>query len=287
MKTDIYLICSIFLAFSLVLSLVSVSALTISSVTSSPAEVAPGQKVGLNLNVDNNFDSVISDITIKLNLENLPISPYGEGVEKTIDKINEDKGKEVEFEVFVSSDAKSQTYKIPVLITYKNDNQMITKNDFISLSVKAKPEIGVSSSDLLIKGQEKTVIVKIVNSGLENVKFLKIKILSPAGVRLLSSQEEYIGDLNSDDSDSAEFRMFVNKEAGSVIKLPVEVNYKDSTTKEHTENFDIGLKAYSEKEGIELGLIKKSNSGVYFGVIVLFVLLFIFYRVMKRKRRKE
>jgi len=276
-----------FIAVFLVILVTGVSALTISSVTSSPDKVAPGQRATLDLNIDNNFEDDATDVSVKLILDNLPIAPYGEGVEKTLDKINTDKGKEISFDVVVASDAKSQTYKIPVLITYKTNNIPVTKTDFVSLIVISKPEISVTTSDYLIKGKEKTLTVKIINSGLENVKFLSIKINPVSGITLLSSQKEYIGDLNSDDSDSAEFKIIAQESAASQINIPFEVTYTDSATKSYTENYNINLKVYSEKEAIQLGLTTQSNGLLYIGGMVIIILVFIFYRMLKRKRRKE
>jgi len=205
---------SIALAFILVLA-ISASALTISSVSSSPSEIAPGQRASISFNLENNFEDGATDISVKLNLDSLPIAPYGSGAERTIDRIKTEKSKGVEFEVSVSSTAQSQTYKIPVSISYKSNNQALTKTDFISLIVRSKPQIIALSSDILIKGRENTLNVKVINNGLENVKFLNVKMLPVSGIRMTSSNEAYIGDLNSDDSDTAEFKFFINNARAS------------------------------------------------------------------------
>ena len=47
------------------------------------------------------------------------------------------------------------------------------------------------------------------------------------------------------------------------------------------------VKVYTQEEALEAGLIKKSNSGMYLGIIITLVLIYVIYRQMKKRNRKK
>ncbi|MEK6820744.1 MAG: hypothetical protein AABX71_03470, partial [Nanoarchaeota archaeon] len=57
------------------------SALTITSVSSNPDEVQPGEKVSLSIEIENNLDIDVTDVVVSLNLngdvqKNIPAAPF-------------------------------------------------------------------------------------------------------------------------------------------------------------------------------------------------------------------
>jgi len=127
----------------------------------------------------------------------------------------------------------------------------------------------------------------ITNIGLTEAKYLNIKISETNGLKILGSKKVYIGNIESDDFDNAEFKVFIDKEAGSIINLPIELNYKDAVNEEYTEQISLKLKAYTVKEAIKLGLIKKNNTGIYAGIVVGLVIIWFVYRKIKKRRRSK
>ena len=269
-----------------------VSALTISSVSSNPTEVAPGEEVKLIIEIENNLGKDVKNVVVNLDLEeDSPFAPYKCSSQVIIEEIDDSDEEDVKFDLITNSDAKSGVYKIPVKISYMivdgNESKLESKG-LVSLIINAKPELYVSIEDgMLIKGRNNELIIKIVNSGLGDARLLSLKLGSVSGIKILGSDNTYIGNIDSDDFDTAEFDISINENIQSSISLPVEITYRNSRNEEITENMNLVLKIYSEEEAIELGLIKKNNSLIYVGIGVILILSYVIYRVQKKRKLKS
>ena len=290
----------------IILSFHLASALVISDVLTSPSTVQPGQTVTLSFNVENNAGDEINDVTIILLLNGftqtitgtsfqqvyaaVPLSPYQSSNIQTFDRIKEDKSENLEFELIVNSDADSGTYKIPVQMDYKIGNNKTTDVGVISVIVNAKPILSVSSENAgIVKSQVNDVTIKIVNSGLGDAKFLSVKIGAINGASIIGADSFYIGNINKDDFDTVKLSLSLNQNSQSIISIPLEITYKDSTTKEYIQAENVAVKAYTNQEAIKIGLIQKSNIGLYIGLVILVIVAYIVYRIIRGilKRRKN
>ena len=281
--------------FLLILSAAQISmpgadALTISSVDVSPEQIIPGGTAEITLNLENNFDRTLSNIEVYLDFssEKVPIAPYGSGAEMSIEEIKSDKSKTLIFSVIALSDAKPGVYKIPVMIKYTDNGTEVKKSSLISLSINSNPMLYITAEDsILIKGQGNTLSIKIVNNGLSDVKLLTIKLNEVIGINMLSQSEVYIGELSSDNFDSAEFKIFVSENAPGLLNMPVELRYRDAANNELKETKNLEINAYSKEEAISLGLIKRNNSLAIAITIAVLVIAFIIYRRIRKKRRQK
>jgi hypothetical protein len=180
-----------------IILLASVSALTISSVTTSPESVAPGQDFSLKVELENNLDDDISDVQVSLNLQNIPISPE-KTTEAFVEDIEEDDSEKISFSLSADASAEAGSYKIPVQFSYKIGNQTITKSTFVSVTVTGDANLQITSDSVLLENQKNKMQIQITNSGLGAAKFLSVQIGS-GNYDVLSSNTFYIGDLDSDD----------------------------------------------------------------------------------------
>jgi len=264
-----------------------VSALTIQNVDIEPTEIAPGEKVAVSLDIENNLGEDAEDVTISLDLTDVPFAPYLSSNEESFDDIKDDKNKEVNFKLIAESGAESGVYKIPVKISYTLDGEEKSKQGTISLIINAQPNISVVGESVLIKGENKELIIKVINSGLGEAKLLSLKLKNTIGLEVIGSNSAYIGDIDSDDFDTAEFKVRINENAPSSISLPVEINYRDSRNKEVTEIKNLVLRVYTEKQAVSLGLIKKSRTiSVIIGIVVLIILFFVYRKIKKALNKK-
>jgi hypothetical protein len=289
MKGKILTLIGIVLLISLACMSLS-SAVLIESVTTNPEEIAPGETSFIKLGIENNGKEDIEDVSVVLDLRQVPFAPYDSSSEFGIDEIRKDRLRFAEFEIIALNDAASGIYKIPVEIIYHDDdgNLQPVKRSLISITVSSKPIIGVSVEDgLLLKGKENELIVKVTNKGLSDAKFLEIEVGSSTYSNVLSSKSTYIGDIDSDDFDTAKFKIFFRKNSPSTIRLPVTVLYKDSVNNKYEENFNLELKVYSEEKAIELGLLEKSRTTTYIIVVVVIVIIWFVYRRIKKRRRAK
>lgn len=280
---------------AIVLQICLASALTITSATSTPNEVQPGERLTLRVEIENNLNQDVENVVVNLGLDNttspVPFAPYQSSNEYRIEDISEDDHEHANFDLITFSEAISGTYTLPVKISYElADGTIISSQNLgvVSLIVNAKPKIELSSEHpSLVKGTKEKITIKIVNSGLGESKFLSIKLNSVNGIKLLDSDSVYIGSIDSNDFDSADFNVLVNANAPSLINLPLEIVYTDSMNNQITETKTVTLKVYSTEEAIGLGLITKNNSFLIVGTIFLSVAAYFAYRKIKKRNKNK
>lgn len=259
------------------------SALNIDSVSISPQEVAPGKSVEVKIVLDNNLDDDVSNVDVSLNLASVPFAPE-KTTEVFFEEILSDKSKDAIFDLIANSDAESGVYKIPLAISYDTENGSEKKSTFISITINGKPELSLNADNFLLVGKNKLTI-KITNSGLAKAKFLELNTQSGTGYNLISASKVYIGDLNSDDFDT--FSLDIYAKNSGTIMVPVEMKYRDFANNDYTKDFDVPVRVYSQDEALKLGLVQKSNTGVYIGLAVLVIILYIVYSRLRKWQRKK
>ncbi len=282
----------------IILSLSLVSGLSIIDVESSPEEIMPGETAKISIEIENTLGQHITNLNVRLALSpdikhpefiDLPFAPYQSGAEKSIDKLDADDDEIFHFMIIALPETSSGIYKVPVLMEYyldENETQQ-TKEGLISLVVNSDVELKVFLEDsVLIRGKENTFSIKIVNSGLADIRFAYLTVSDTIGVRIISEREQYIGDIDSDDFDSIGYKAYIKPSASGSIKLPVILKYRDATNKEFVEEKEISLNIYSLKEAQELGLVEKPNYMLYFG-IGIGVAVYIGYRIFKKRKLKK
>jgi len=265
-----------------------VSAISITGVSSSPEEVAPGQIVEISIEIENVFDYDVTNLNVRLDLIESSFAPYQSSSEKFIDKLDYGDEETFKFKLITLPETSTGIYTIPVEISYKNDGENDSlKQELISIIVNSPPELKVSTMNfVLVRGKENDFSIKIINSGLADVKFVYLRMNDVSGIKFLSEKEQYIGDINSDDFDSIEYRVYVDRDASGTITLPVILKFKDATNKEFIESKNLILKTYSLKDAQRLGLVKKPNYTLYI-VIGILILGYIFYRILKKRKLKR
>ena len=276
----------IFIVLSLVLNLTS--ALIIDSVSISPDEVSPGDSTRIVLSLKNDADIDIEDVFVNLDLNNLPFAPYKSGADYSFNEIREGKTKGAEFEIVAYDDAKSGIYKIPIKISYKEDSEIKTRESMMSLKINTKPviEAGIDEG-LILKGQENTLSVKVINKGISDSKFLEIELGASSCCTILNQKKVYIGDVDSNDFQSAEFKLFVKSNAQGNINIPITVRYKDFSNREYTDDLTVSFRAYSRKEANKLGLLPKNNTIYIVIIIIVLIIAFFTYRAIRKRRKKQ
>jgi hypothetical protein len=303
MKTITKIIIAVFMLALYLVSMVSMaSALIIDFVEMEPSEVEPGEVSKISIELENNGDEDIEDVSVSLSfreiirdtfgnvvsIDDIPFVPYESSSEVSFDEIKSDKSKTAEFEIQALSNAQSGVYKIPVEISYFELGVEKTKESLISLSVNSDPILGVEIEDgLLLKGNKEEVSIKIINKGLSDVRFLEVSVGISVYYDVLSAENIYIGDIDSDDFDVVDFKVYFKGNAPNAVTLPVSVSYKDSLNNEYTESFDIELNVYTTERAIELGLMTKNNTQLYVGVVVGLIVLYIIYKKIKKRLKKK
>lgn len=285
MKTKNIIILGIICLISLI-SLASINALTIDSVRLHPDEIAPGETAQISITLDNEGDNDLKEVSVSLDFADIPFAPYNSGSEYSIGDIDEGDSETAKFEIIALNDAFSGIYKIPVEINYRENSEIKTKESLISIAIFSEPETTAQVEEgLFIKGKENEISIKIINKGFSNIKFLEINLGSSTYYSLNSPNKIYIGDIDSDDFDSADFKILLKENIPNTINLPVSITYKNAKNKENTESFNLQIRTYSVKEATQLGLIKKNNALLISIIISVVIIGYIIYRKIKKKIR--
>ena len=249
-------------------------------------EVSPGEITNLKIKLRNEADSYLRDVNIKLNISGSTFLPINSTEDRKIYLIESKEEKTADFNLLVSPNAGCGPYKILTYISYYDSAGVYyTKTNYVTLIVTAKPEITVNidKSGILTAGQTGVVSLNIINKGLMDLKFLTIS-LKPDGYEVLSPSDVYIGALDSDDYDTADFRIHT-PENGKEIPLKIELTYKDANNKEYSDEPVVNLRLYTQEELKNYNLVPDTTGTT--NIIIFIILLLIGYWVYKKLKKSS
>ena len=263
----------------------------IKEVKTEPEIVAHGEKAILKFTLKNIADSLLKDVSIDLDLASatLPISPLNTGSERKIKSIKAGAEEEISFEIVALTTADSKIHKVPLTLSYQDEIGMnYTKKDVVSIIVSSKPDLSyyVDDTDILLSGTNGKATVKIVNKGSEDIKFVNIKLKDDNDFEKLSNEEIYVGNIDSDDYETADFDIYVKKKV-SDLKLPMIIEYRDSINREYKDEVDLPLKLYNAKDAKKYNLIQANGITGWIVMIVIIGVGYFIYRRYKKKKKKH
>ncbi len=260
----------------------------ISAVDTVPKKLEPGKVGKLIFKLDNMADSLIEDITLKLDFssDDMPFVPVNSASEKQIRSLGAGESVEFEFDIRVLADADSQTYKVPIEVRYIDESDTLyNRTDIIGVTVGSTPEMDIFIEEQTVySAGTGDVSIKFVNKGVTDIKFLSVKLLESDGLEIISTPMIYIGDLDSDDYETADFDIYVKKTKESYVDIPLKLEYADANNEEFVQDVTLQMRLYSGKELKKYGLIQSSSRG---GLIILLVVVggVIYWRRRKKKKK--
>jgi len=263
--------------------------LSVESVSVDKKTFEPGSSSIVKIKVSNEADSVLKNIKLKLGVGGLPFVPLGSTNEKSIYKIDAQDDFEFNFNLLADPDAESGVYQVPLTIEYYDElGKNYFKNSTIGLIIGAKPDLSVTldRTDIYEAGKTGEIIVKVVNKGVTDLKFANLKLISQDGYRILSTDEVYLGNIDSDDFETADFDIFVEKTNEDRIILPVTLEYKDANNNDFKNTIQLNLRLYSATEAKKFGL-KQQNGFVGTLIIIIIIAAGLFYYRKYRKKKKK
>ena len=263
--------------------------LSVNSVSIGKKTLEPGASNTVKITVSNEADSVLKDIKARLELGGLPFVPLGSTNEKSIYKIGSKESYEFDFEILANPDAASGVYQVPLKIIYSDElGKTYFKNSTIGLIVGAMPDLSITLDTTEVYETKKPgeVVIKVVNEGVTDIKFANVRLMASKDYRILSNDEDYLGNIDSDDYETAEFKIYVENKKDKKIILPISIEYMDANNNEYKTDMNIEMPLYSTSEAKRFGLVN-GNGTVGFFIAVLIVAAGLFaYRRWKRGRKK-
>jgi len=253
--------------------------IAVDSFSSTPEKISPGENVQLRVTLENVGNDDIENVLVSLDLSDVPFAPLRSSSEKIIDKIRDNDEETVLFELVALPDASSKIYKIPVRISYNST----LKSSLVSLEVsaKAKLDLILEESEVVKVNDKGAVTLKFINNGLTQIKFLKVTLQDSPYYEILSPRSLYIGEVDIDDFETEEF-VIIPRTKNPRLALILE--YSDSNNNEIKETRSINVNVYTFEEAKQLGLVNSGFSKLWLVVIVLLALIFISYKIFRKRK---
>jgi len=271
---------TISLALILLLSLNLASAVTVRSVSSTP--FSPGKEGTVSIELKNTLSDDALDVSLSLDLSNVPFTPVGSS-EESVDEIQEDDNENFAFALKASNNIVPGDYKIPYTLSYTIGDEQKKVNGTIGITVTASADLVFTLTlDNPVINQQGKINLKIVNKGFGDAKFVSVIVISD-GYTLLSEDQVYIGSIDSDDFETASFDAIFNSKNALFTAL---IDYTDFNNNKMSKTISLPMNVYTSDEAVKLGIIKKNNTGLYIGLIVLLIVAWFVYRSIRKRMRR-
>jgi len=257
--------------------------LTIEEYSTKPLISKPGDLIDVKLKIRNSGSLDVKNIDVVLKLDESMFAAIGSGTSKRINFIGAGQTADVEFSLMADTSAEIKVYSIPVTLEFKDSRGTEYSDETrFSLVMGAEPELMavVDSTTISSKGQPGSVSLKVINKGIMDLKYLNLRLISTDQYKVLSaSNEAYIGNLDSDDFETAEF---IIKPESKDVQLRAVLEFKDAYNKEYSRQFYLPLRVFSPRE---LGQGGTNWLGYLAVLVVLGVIGYWYYR--RRKKNKK
>lgn len=255
--------------------------LSIESVNSSET-IAPGNEGTYSFELRNRADGHLKNIRVELGLSesNLPVATKGSSAQ-SFESLAPGETLVSSFRLQADDSADNAVYRLPVDLTYENEAGTEFEDSITtSLRVGGEPrlEAGITNDELLQQGRN-TVNLRVVNRGYGTAGFVQATLEESDDYRILSPQTVYLGEMTSDDYQTAEFTVYV--EESGTVSMPLRLDYSDNGEKTVVQNIE--AEVYSQDQLDQYGL----SSGTSLLPVALIVLLIAGGAYYYWRRRKK
>ena len=267
------------------------SVLSVSSVSTNPEIMRPGEVSMVNIDLANLGATALRDISVRLGLDlpaeaamMLPFSPVESTSEKRVRSLDGGSTERLSFNIMTFPNADSRIYRVPITISYLDESgNQITRSDVIGVVVGSEPRVSASVSNVNLNPARTELSFRFVNRGTIDLKFFNVKLRESSDFNILStSNEYYIGRLSSDDFDIANFVISFSPDTES-IRIPLLVEYLDANNREYSEEIYLDLDLASIRQ------LNSPNGGgggsTIFILIIVAVVGFFVYKKFKKKKK--
>jgi len=243
-----------------------------------PEEVSPGQPVKVSLSLKNYADSYLRDVSVRLALDKSGFVPYKSPDYKVLKQVDAYNTAVVEFDIISDKSLESKVHSIPVEISYlDNFGSRYVRNSSLGLIVKDELNyiLNIDQTEVFSEKDTGSVVFSFYNTGTSDINFATLEMLESEDYEILSPQLVYLGNVESDDFESGEFKVYLRK-VKREIEFKLRIKYKDNYNKEYTKLVVLPLKIYSEKDAVKYNLkaAESKASQILYGMIGVLVLAF-------------
>jgi hypothetical protein len=240
---------------------------------SAPSRIVPGKESAITFEIFNNAKASAKDISLALNFssDKIPLAASRISSTQRINSMGPGEKSNITYYLTAFPDATPGTYKVPVTLKFTNENEtVVTVNDYFGFVVGDVPDIQatIDSTEIYKSGESGEVAIRFSNKGVSDVKFLNVELIETNGVTALSAEKVYVGQLDSDDFETATFRIYVkNKEDAAPISMKIE--YMDSTNQKYEETIQVPLRLYDSGDISKYELRESSSASIWIVIVIV------------------
>jgi hypothetical protein len=256
-----------------------------------PDPVYPGDTVEVRLKIENNGSQTSDDVIITFG-EQYPFKLYSGSAIRNVGQLRAvQTGADaviVDYIIKVDDNAEEGENELKLRVQMGDRRWIYEDSQFtIDVAEYDRPDIKayIRESQILKAGEKGDIVIEVANTDVGDAKFLQLTLLPSDDYNVLSSSEYvYLGDVDSDDTESESFSIYVSPKANGKVTFPVKVEYQDSNEKKYEKNYNLKLNIFSEDELLTFGLRKKDNTTVVIAVILILVIGFFVWRRLKKRK---
>ncbi|MCA9486621.1 LPXTG cell wall anchor domain-containing protein [Candidatus Woesearchaeota archaeon] len=259
--------------------------LDISSITTNPNQVRPGDKfVELYTSLENVGEKTAKNIKVKLSAQEGIDPSYSDNNELSVGKLASQESKDIDFTINLDDELKAGEYTLTYTLEYMDlDDNSYTLEKNISLLVKEKPNLVIEKVEGEgLAGSSSTLKVWVKNVGEESAESVDVRVLKQSSQPFeFDFRSSFIGELEPGETGLAVFDIDVLDSADiKAHDLKLVLRAKGDTDEGDDNIYTFNRRAYFTVTGV------KQNSYVYVG-LGLFALLVIGFLVKGRKKKHE
>jgi hypothetical protein len=188
----------------------------------------------------------------------------------------------IESGFFVDTTTPSQ-HPLPIAIHYENETHGAAPVQEYSVLVPVSSGntlfIYLDSQDYLVGSAVGDITIGIANRGLARAKHVVLTIADGDQFKLIDTDTRYIGDIESDDYDTVDFKIL--PESSDCRNVTLDVSYADDYGNTYSVATELPIKVYTSDE---MKAIAPAGGG-YTGIIIVALVLLLVYVFRKRIKR--
>ncbi len=259
-----------------------------------PLPAEPDSNLRVWISVQNQGNEQADNVYVQVN----PSYPFvllpGEDDIKETGIIGTNSDKILDYRLFVNKGTKAGDYDLTFWTCSDNECNKVIKKTDLTITVKTggepKVNLGIEEIEEVAFNQKSKLTINIVNKGELDTKYLTVTLDETEDFIVISPQEVYVGELESDDFETATFDIYFKSEERkpetTIIEVPILVEYTDANNKEYADKQILDIRVYSQEDLYKYGLATKPTPfGAYVVIAGLLVAIFFIYRRIKKKRK--
>ena len=256
--------------------------LAVSSVTTTPEKAQAGEEVQMDVTLENKADTYLRDVMVKLDTRGSSFAPVGSPLEHTMKLFPLGAKQKITFRLAVDSSAASMIHQLPLEVFYTDpEGTAYARNLTVGVPVYNAPRylLNLEESEVQQIHKKGKIVISFSNIGVDDLNFVRVKLLPSDDFELLSAPLNYMGDLESDDFQTAEYTIYTKSDAQS-IKLPVEVSFTDEYNVQRTEEHELDLRLYTPEEAKLFGFAPAQSASAFLISMIFGSLILLFWVAM-------